>query len=118
MSEPIYLNFNATTPVHPEVVEAMLPYFGKVFGNPSSAHPYGFRLRAAVDNGRAQVTTIVPGIQTSRKLGMIVPSSFSGSGSGTGYSRSPAYETEPPMATASRSKPTIPMRRPIFLGSR
>lgn len=59
MSEPIYLDFNATTPVHPEAVEAMLPYFGRVFGNPSSAHPYGFRLRAAVDNGRAQVAKLI-----------------------------------------------------------
>jgi cysteine desulfurase len=59
MKEPIYLDFNATTPVHPEVLEAMLPFFGPVFGNPSSAHPYGFRLRSAVENGRAQVARLI-----------------------------------------------------------
>ena len=44
MNQPIYLDFNATTPVHPEVLDAMLPFFGPAFGNPSSANPYGFRL--------------------------------------------------------------------------
>ena len=37
----IYLDYNATTPCAPEVVEAMQPYFGTVFGNPSSLHPFG-----------------------------------------------------------------------------
>ena len=38
---PIYLDNNATTPVLPEVLEAMLPYLKEHFGNPSSGHPYG-----------------------------------------------------------------------------
>jgi cysteine desulfurase len=59
MSKPIYLDFNATTPVHPAVLEAMLPFFGPVFGNPSSAHPYGFELRSAVEKGRAQVAKLI-----------------------------------------------------------
>ena len=59
MSTPIYLDFNATTPVHPTVLEAMLPFFGPVFGNPSSAHPYGFKLRSAVENGRAQLAKLI-----------------------------------------------------------
>jgi cysteine desulfurase len=56
---PIYLDFNATTPVHPLVLEAMLPFFGPVFGNPSSAHPFGFRLRAAMETARAQVAALI-----------------------------------------------------------
>src|SRR5262249_6783899 len=56
---PIYLDFNATTPVHPAVLEAMLPFFGPAFGNPSAAHPYGFRLRSAVETGRAQLAALI-----------------------------------------------------------
>ena len=56
---PIYLDFNATTPVHPIVLEAMLPLFGPVFGNPSSAHPFGFRLRAAMDTARGQLAALI-----------------------------------------------------------
>jgi cysteine desulfurase len=53
--DPIYLDYNSTTPVHPAVLEAMLPFFGHVFGNPSSAHAYGFRLRAAIEEARGSV---------------------------------------------------------------
>ncbi|HSS35055.1 MAG TPA: cysteine desulfurase family protein [Patescibacteria group bacterium] len=45
----IYLDHAATTPVRPEVVAAMVPYLGEVFGNPSSAHAYGRRARAVLD---------------------------------------------------------------------
>lgn len=38
---PVYLDHNATTPVLPEVVDAMLPYLREHFGNPSSSHAYG-----------------------------------------------------------------------------
>lgn len=44
----IYLDYNATAPCEPEVVDAMLPYFGTVFGNPSSLHPYGREAALAV----------------------------------------------------------------------
>ncbi len=54
-SKPIYLDHNATTPVLPEIVEAMLPYFGERFGNPSSGHAYGREARVAVDRAREQV---------------------------------------------------------------
>lgn len=48
----IYLDYAATTPVDPQVVEAMRPYWGDVFGNPSSAHAFGREARAAVDTAR------------------------------------------------------------------
>jgi cysteine desulfurase len=41
------------------VLEAMLPFFGPVFGNPSSAHPFGFRLRAAMDTARGQLAALI-----------------------------------------------------------
>jgi cysteine desulfurase len=40
MNKPIYMDYNATTPVAKEVMDAMLPYFEEHFGNPSSAHIY------------------------------------------------------------------------------
>lgn len=59
MSEPIYLDHNATTPVLPEVVDAMLPYLREHFGNPSSSHVYGQRARAAVESARGDVAGLL-----------------------------------------------------------
>jgi cysteine desulfurase len=56
---PIYLDYNATTPVLPEVVDAMLPYLREHFGNPSSSHAYGCRAHAAVEAARAQVAALI-----------------------------------------------------------
>lgn len=56
---PIYLDHNATTPVHPVVVGAMLPYLRESFGNPSSRHVYGQRAQAAVDHAREQVAALL-----------------------------------------------------------
>jgi cysteine desulfurase len=55
MPAPIYLDHAATTPVRPEVLEAMLPYFGPRFGNPSSVHRWGREARAALDEARDRV---------------------------------------------------------------
>src|SRR5262245_61052375 len=52
MNRRVYLDHNASTPVHPEVLEAMLPYFSERFGNPSSAHGFGREARAGVDEAR------------------------------------------------------------------
>lgn len=52
---PIYLDYNATTPVDPAVVEAMVPYLSSHFGNPSSSHRYGHVAHEAVDRARIQV---------------------------------------------------------------
>ena len=56
---PIYLDYNATTPIRPEVVDAMLPYLREHFGNPSSDHVYGARARTAVERARAQVALLL-----------------------------------------------------------
>ncbi|GJG89782.1 cysteine desulfurase [Gemmatimonadetes bacterium T265] len=55
MHPPVYLDHAATTPVRPEVLEAMQPFFGGVFGNPSSTHGAGRRARAALDDARARM---------------------------------------------------------------
>lgn len=52
---PIYLDHAATTPVLPEVMEAMMPYFATRFGNPSSTHRWGRETRAALDAARERV---------------------------------------------------------------
>lgn len=55
----IYLDYNATTPLLPEVVDAMLPYLREHFANPSSAHPSGRTAREAVERARAQVAALL-----------------------------------------------------------
>jgi len=56
---PVYLDHNATTPLLPEVVDAMLPYLREHFGNPSSGHAYGQRAREALERARGQVARLV-----------------------------------------------------------
>src|SRR5579862_9192592 len=55
MPEPIYLDHAATTPVRQEVLDAMLPFFGPRFGNPSSVHRWGRDARVALDEARERV---------------------------------------------------------------
>jgi len=55
----IYLDYAATTPTHPQVVEAMLPYFGDIFGNPSSIHSFGQEAKAAIEEARDQVAALI-----------------------------------------------------------
>ncbi len=55
----VYLDHAATTPVHPEVLKAMLPYFSEDFGNASSVHHFGRKTRAAVDQARATVAEAI-----------------------------------------------------------
>ena len=55
----VYLDNNATTPVLPEVLEAMRPYFGERFGNASSIHHHGQETRAAVERARASVAALL-----------------------------------------------------------
>ncbi|MFN7994235.1 MAG: cysteine desulfurase family protein [Bryobacteraceae bacterium] len=57
--KPIYLDYNATTPIDPEVISAMRPYLEEHFGNPSSAHAYGLVARRAVEEARSQVAGLL-----------------------------------------------------------
>lgn len=59
MSEFVYLDHNATTPLLPSVVDAMLPFLREEYGNPSSDHPLGHRARAAVGTAREQVADLI-----------------------------------------------------------
>src|ERR1700674_3154220 len=59
MMRRVYLDNNATTPVLPEVLEAMRPYFGERFGNASSIHHHGQETRAAVERARASVAALL-----------------------------------------------------------
>ncbi len=57
--KPIYLDYNATTPIDPGVAAAMLPCIREHFGNPSSAHAYGVEARAIVEKARGQVASLL-----------------------------------------------------------
>lgn len=60
MNYPIYLDYNATTPCAPEVIEAMLPHFGVHFGNAASkSHPFGWVAEHAVDEAREKVARLI-----------------------------------------------------------
>lgn len=59
MKLPIYLDYNATTPVDPRVAKAMIPFITDHFGNASSAHSYGYTAREAVDQARRQVASLI-----------------------------------------------------------
>ncbi|MFJ2737451.1 MULTISPECIES: cysteine desulfurase family protein [unclassified Streptomyces] len=58
-SGPVYLDYNATTPVDPRVADAMVPYLTTHFGNPSSTHPYAVEPRRALAAARAQVAGLI-----------------------------------------------------------
>ncbi|HEX3034016.1 MAG TPA: cysteine desulfurase family protein, partial [Thermodesulfobacteriota bacterium] len=55
----VYLDYNATTPIDPRVLEAMLPYMKEEFGNPSSIHSFGMAGKAALDDAREQVAELL-----------------------------------------------------------
>ena len=57
--KPINLDHNATTPIDPAVLDAMLPFLREEFGNPSSAHVVGRHAHDAVENARAQVAALI-----------------------------------------------------------
>lgn len=56
---PIYLDYNATTPIHPEVADVMAPLLREGWGNPSSAHEEGRKAKMALDKARAQVASLL-----------------------------------------------------------
>lgn len=55
----IYMDHNATTPVHPEVLDAMLPYYGEAYGNASSVHAFGREARAAMEESREKIAEFI-----------------------------------------------------------
>ena len=55
----IYLDYNATTPLDPLVLEEMLPYFSKDYGNPSSIHSFGNKAKSALDLSRDRLAALV-----------------------------------------------------------
>ena len=55
----VYLDYAATTPMHSDVVQAMIPYMSGMFGNPSSGHSFGQEARAAVEDARVQVASLL-----------------------------------------------------------
>lgn len=59
MTRPIYLDYNATTPHAPEVIDAMRPFLESEFGNPSSSHFYGITAKKAVENARCQTADLL-----------------------------------------------------------
>jgi cysteine desulfurase len=59
MTTPIYLDYNATTPIDPAVADAIEPYLRDQFGNPSSDHAYGYRTRAALQTAREQLAALL-----------------------------------------------------------
>ncbi len=59
MENPVYLDYNATTPIDSEVREAMQPFLDQYFGNPSSSHVYGIQTKKAVENARRQLAGLI-----------------------------------------------------------
>lgn len=59
MSEPIYLDYNATTPIDSRVADAMVPYLYQHFGNPSSGHVFGRKTHDAVETARKQIAALL-----------------------------------------------------------
>ena len=55
----IYLDHNATTPILPEVLDAMMPYLTTEWGNPSSAYKFGSKLKSVVETAREQVAELI-----------------------------------------------------------
>ena len=55
----IYLDYNATTPIDPRVLEEMMPYLSENYGNPSSIHSFGRKGKEALDKAREQVSQLI-----------------------------------------------------------
>ena len=65
-SSVIYLDHNATTPVLPEVLEAMMPYLTTEWGNPSSAYKFGAKVKSVIETAREQVAELIGGRSRAR----------------------------------------------------
>jgi cysteine desulfurase len=104
--DPVYLDYNATTPVDPRVVEAMLPYLTTHFGNPSSAHAYAAAPKHALDAARTKVAELIGAVPDELV--------FTGSGSeadalairGAVLAARPSYE-QPHVITQATEHPAV-----------
>jgi len=76
----IYLDYAATTPTHPKVVEAMQPYFSDKFGNPSSIHSFGQEAKGAVERAREQVVRLLAPRHSSGQGGSVEEIVFTSGG--------------------------------------
>ncbi|MDZ7605370.1 MAG: aminotransferase class V-fold PLP-dependent enzyme [Cyclobacteriaceae bacterium] len=59
MKKPIYLDYNATTPIDPEVANEMKPFMNSLFGNPSSSYSIGRTTKEAISKARSQVAALI-----------------------------------------------------------
>jgi len=59
LENPIYLDYNATTPIDPKVIDVMMPWISENFGNPSSGHIYGVKAKLAIEKARKQVASLL-----------------------------------------------------------
>jgi len=71
MNRRIYLDHNASTPVHPEVLQAMLPYFSEHFGNPSSVHAFGRDARDGMETARERIAGFLK-VSKDEVVGLLV----------------------------------------------
>lgn len=71
----IYMDYNGTTPVYPDVLDAMLPYFQQHYGNPNSSHAAGDAPRAAMEAARRQILTHLLGVPSGRLAPAATPTS-------------------------------------------
>ena len=55
----VYLDYGAATPIHPQAIEAMIPYLGELFGNPQSLHDWGQEAREAIEEARGKVASLI-----------------------------------------------------------
>ena len=62
----IYLDWNATTPVLPEVLEAMMPYLTSEWGNPSSTYKFGSKLKGDIEKARAPIS--LPNLRITQEI--------------------------------------------------
>ena len=73
MKFPIYLDYSATTPVDPRVVDKMIPFLYENFGNAAStSHEYGWKAKEAVENARAEVAALIMPIR-KKSFGLAAP---------------------------------------------
>jgi Cysteine sulfinate desulfinase/cysteine desulfurase and related enzymes len=101
LSVPVYMDYSATTPCDERVVDTMLPYFTRFFGNTASRiHSYGWQAEAAVELAREQVAQIIH----AGRAGCWTPCGSCGNGSTASCSRSRSG-TWPPTATRAGSWP-------------